>query len=84
MKKVLILLSITLLLFSGCSQRQIVQKEIVCVEQYEYPFGEKIKARVHPKDAELLKARSEYLEEGFKFYKGQVERNNSLCKKDEK
>ena len=81
--KTLIVLFMTLLLFSGCTQKEprtITKPEIICVKQTIYPYGNKIKIRNHPDDTALIQARSQYLKQGFVHYEDQVLRNNNLCK----
>lgn len=81
MKKVLIILCILLLSFSGCSRKVLIQKEKVCIKQYEYPVGEEVPIRVHPNDAELAEARKIELVEGIKFLNQQVKDNNNCGQK---
>lgn len=78
MKLSLILMSILLLVFSGCSQRVIVEKEIVCVEQYLIPQP-KVNLRVHKDDVEIAKTYVEANNQGYEYYEEQVKRNNNLC-----
>jgi len=80
MKKIMIILCILLLSFSGCSRKILIQKERVCTKQYEYPLGEEISIRVHPEDKEVAKARKIELTEGIRFLNQQVKDNNNLCK----
>ena len=83
MKK-LLTITITIFLsflFSGCTQKVVVQKELLCYELQEVSISEDVMIRVYKDDIELFKARNEELKSAISFYKMQNEKYNLECKK---
>ena len=68
-------------LFSGCSQKVVIQKELLCYELQEVSISEDVMIRVYKDDIELFKARNEELKSAISFYKMQNEKYNLECKK---
>ena len=82
MKKLLILAMILLLLlFSGCTQKVVVQKELLCYDLQDVAISEEVQIRVHRDDLSLFEARKEELKSAISFYKIQNEKYNLECKK---
>ena len=69
------------LLFSGCSQKVVIQKELLCYELQDVELNEDVQIRVHKDDLDLFKARNEELKSAISFYKMQNEKYNLECKK---
>ena len=83
MKKLLIL-AITILLsllFSGCSQKVVIQKEFICYELQDVTISDDVQIRVYKDDLALFEARNEELKSAISFYKMQNEKYNLECKK---
>lgn len=79
MKKLLLVITLLLLSFSGCSHKEIViEKELVCTKQQTFTKPT-AKLRVYNEDIETAKAYVEANNEGYSFYEEQVRRNNELC-----
>ena len=70
-----------LLLFSGCSQKVVIQKELVCYELQDVIISDDVQIRVYKDDLSLFKARNEELKSAISFYKMQNEKYNLECKK---
>ena len=69
------------LLFSGCGQKIVPQKEFICYELQDVELNEDVQIRVHKDDLDLFKARNEELKSAISFYKMQNEKYNIECKK---
>lgn len=83
MKKLLIL-TITILLsllFSGCSQKVVIQKEFICYELQDVTISDDVQIRVYKDDLSLFEARNEELKSAITFYRMQNEKYNLECKK---
>ena len=80
MKTILAMILLSLL-FSGCSQKVVIQKELLCYELQDVELNEDVQIRVHKDDIELFKARNEELKSAISFYKMQNEKYNIECKK---
>ena len=70
-----------LLLFSGCSQKVVIQKEFICYELQDVIISDDIQIRVYKDDLLLFEARNEELKSAISFYKMQNEKYNLECKK---
>ena len=73
MKKLLIT-TITIFLsflFSGCTQKVVIQKELLCYELQDVSINEDVMIRVYKDDIELFKARNDELKSVIEFYKNQ-------------
>ena len=82
MKKLLILIITILLslLFSGCSQKVVIQKEFICYDLQDVIISEDVQIRVYKDDLSLFEARNEELKSAISFYKMQNEKYNLECK----
>ena len=83
MKK-LSIITITILLsllFSGCTQKVVIQKELLCYELQEVSISEDIMVRVHKDDIELFKARNDELKSAISFYQNQNRLYKLECEK---
>ena len=69
------------LLFSGCSQKVVIQKEFICYDLQDVTISDDVQIRVHKDDLDLFKARNEELKSAISFYKMQNEKYNLECKK---
>ena len=69
------------LLFSGCSQKVVIQKEFICYELHDVTISDDIQIRVYKDDLSLFEARKEELKSAISFYKMQNEKYNLECKK---
>ncbi|MFV7791234.1 hypothetical protein ACNSOP_09255 [Aliarcobacter lanthieri] len=69
--------------FIGCSNKQeIVYKyKYVCYEQTKLQKLESVKIRIHQKDLDVATQYKRVIEDYFKFYENQIDRNNTNCKK---
>ena len=78
-----IILTVILLsfLFSGCSQKVVVQKELLCFDLQDVSISEDVKIRVYPYDVELFNARNEELKSAIEFYKNQNRLYRLECEK---
>ena len=83
MKKLLIpIITIFLsFLFSGCTSKVVIQKELLCYELQDVTISDDIQIRVHKDDISLFEARKEELKSAISFYKMQNEKYNLECKK---
>lgn len=70
-----------LLLFSGCSQKVVIQKEFICYELQDVTISDDVQIRVYKDDLSLFEARNEELKSAISFYKMQNEKYNMECKK---
>ena len=68
-------------LFNGCTQKVVIQKELLCYELQEVSISEDVKIRVYKDDLSLFEARNEELKSAIEFYKMQNEKYNLECKK---
>ena len=69
------------LLFSGCSQKVVIQKEFICYDLQDVIISDDIQIRVYKDDLALFEARNEELKSAISFYKMQNEKYNLECKK---
>ena len=68
-------------LFSGCSQKVVIQKEFICYELQDVTISDDIQIRVYKDDLALFEARNNELKSAISFYKMQNEKYNMECKK---
>ena len=80
MKTILAMILLSLL-FSGCSQKVVIQKELLCYELQDVTISDDIKIRVYKDDLDLFEARNNELKSAISFYKMQNEKYNLECKK---
>ena len=80
MKTILAMILLSLL-FSGCSQKVVIQKEFICYELQDVSISDDIQIRVHKDDLSLFEARNAELKSAISFYKMQNEKYNMECKK---
>ena len=80
MKTILAMILLSLL-FSGCSQKVVVQKEFICYELQDVVISDDVQIRVYKDDLSLFEARNEELKSAISFYKMQNEKYNMECKK---
>ena len=69
------------LLFSGCSQKVVIQKELLCYELQDVAISDDVQIRVYKDDLSLFEARNNELKSAISFYKMQNEKYNLDCKK---
>ena len=69
------------LLFSGCSQKVVIQKEFICYDLQDVTISDDIQIRVYKDDLSLFEARNNELKSAISFYKMQNEKYNLECKK---
>ena len=80
MKTILVMILLSLL-FSGCSQKVVIQKELLCYELQDVIISDDIQIRVYKDDLDLFEARNNELKSAISFYKMQNEKYNLECKK---
>ena len=80
MKTILAMILLSLL-FSGCSQKVVIQKEFICYELQDVIISDDIQIRVYKDDLDLFEARNNELKSAISFYKMQNEKYNLECKK---
>ena len=80
MKTILTMILLSLL-FSGCSQKVVIQKELLCYELQDVIISDDVQIRVYKDDLSLFEARNEELKSAISFYKMQNEKYNLECKK---
>ena len=80
MKTILVMILLSLL-FSGCSQKVVIQKELLCYELQDVIISDDIQIRVYKDDLDLFEARNNELKSAISFYKTQNEKYNMECKK---
>ena len=80
MKTILVMI-LLLLLFSGCSQKVVIQKELLCYELQDVIISDDVQIRVYKDDLDLFEARNNELKSAISFYKMQNEKYNLECKK---
>ena len=68
-------------LFSGCTQKVVTQKELLCYELQDMPISEDVKIRVYKDDIDLFNARNDELKSVIEFYKNQNKLYKLECKK---
>ena len=79
--KTILAMILLLLLFSGCSQKVVIQKEFICYELQDVIISDDIQIRVYKDDLSLFEARNNELKSAISFYKMQNEKYNMECKK---
>ena len=79
--KTILAMILLLLLFSGCSQKVVIQKELLCYELQEVSISDDVQIRVYKDDLSLFEARNEELKSAISFYKNQNLKYNLECKK---
>ena len=79
--KTILAMILLLLLFSGCSQKVVVQKELLCYELQDVIISDDVQIRVYKDDLSLFEARNNELKSAISFYKMQNEKYNLECKK---
>ena len=80
MKTILAMILLSLL-FSGCSQKVVIQKEFICYDLQDVTISDDVQIRVHKDDLALFEARNNELKSAISFYKMQNEKYNLECKK---
>ena len=80
MKTILVMILLSLL-FSGCSQKVVIQKEFICYELQDVAISDDVQIRVYKDDLDLFEARNNELKSAISFYKMQNEKYNMECKK---
>ena len=80
MKAILAMILLSLL-FSGCSQKVVIQKELLCYELQDVIISDDVQIRVYKDDLSLFEARNNELKSAISFYKMQNEKYNMECKK---
>ena len=68
-------------LFNGCTQKVVVQKELLCYELQEVSISEDVLIRVYKDDIELFNARNDELKSAIEFYKNQNRLYRLECEK---
>ena len=81
MKTILTMILLSLL-FSGCSQKVVIQKEFICYELQDTELNDDIQIRVYKDDLDLFEARNNELKSAISFYKMQNEKYNMECKNE--
>ena len=79
MKTILAMILLSLL-FSGCSQKVVIQKEFICYQLQDVIISDDIQIRVYKDDLALFEARNNELKSAISFYKMQNEKYNLECK----
>ena len=80
MKTILVMILLSLL-FSGCSQKVVIQKEFICYQLQDVVISDDVQIRVYKDDLSLFEARNNELKSAISFYKMQNEKYNLECKK---
>ena len=80
MKTILTMILLSLL-FSGCSQKVVIQKELLCYELQEVSISEDVIIRVYKDDIELFKARNNELKSAISFYQNRNRLYKLECEK---
>ena len=80
MKTILVMILLSLL-FSGCSQKVVIQKEFICYDLQDVTISDDVQIRVYKDDLSLFEARNNELKSAISFYKMQNEKYNLECKK---
>jgi hypothetical protein len=68
-------------LFSGCSQKVVVQKELLCFDLQDVSISEDVMIRVYKDDIELFNARNDELKSAISFYQNQNRLYKLECEK---
>ena len=79
--RVILTAILLLLLFSGCTQRVVVKKKLLCYELQEVSISEDVMVRVYKDDIELFNARNDELKSAIEFYKNQNRLYKLECEK---
>ena len=79
--KIILAMILLLLLFSGCSQKVVIQKEFICYDLQDVVISNDVQIRVYKDDLSLFEARNNELKSAISFYKMQNEKYNLECKK---
>ena len=69
------------LLFNGCTQKVVIQKELLCYELQDVSISEDVIIRVYKDDIELFNARNDELKSVIEFYKNQNRLYKLECEK---
>ena len=69
------------LLFSGCTQKVVIQKELLCYDLQDVAISEDVIIRVHKDDYELFNARNDELKSVIEFYENQNRLYKLECEK---
>ena len=69
------------LLFSGCGQKIVPQKEFICYDLQDVTISDDVQIRVYKDDLDLFEARNNELKSAISFYKMQNEKYILECKK---
>ncbi len=77
--KTILAMILLLLLFSGCSQKVVIQKEFICYELQNVTISDDVQIRVYKDDLTLFEVRNEELKSAISFYKMQNEKYNLEC-----
>ena len=80
MKTILTMILLSLL-FSGCSQKVVIQKELLCYELQDVSISEDVIIRVYKDDYEIFKARNDELKSAIEFYQNQNRLYKLECEK---
>lgn len=80
MKTILAMILLSLL-FSACTPKVVIQKELLCYELQDIAISDDVQIRVYKDDISLFEARNEELKSAISFYKMQNEKYNLECKK---
>ena len=80
MKTILAMILLSLL-FNGCSQKVVIQKELLCYELQDVIISDDVQIRVYKDDLDLFEARNNELKSAISFYKMQNEKYILECKK---
>ena len=78
MKTILTMILLSLL-FSGCTQKVVIQKELLCYELQDVSISEDVIIRVYKDDIELFKARNDELKSAISFYQNQNRLYKLVC-----
>lgn len=79
--KTILTMILLLLLFSGCSQKVVVQKELLCFDLQDVSISEDVMIRVYKYDIELFNARNDELKSAISFYQNQNRLYKMECEK---
>ena len=79
--KTILAMILLLLLFSGCTPKVVIQKELLCYELQDVTISDDIQIRIYKDDLDLFEAKNNELKSAISFYKMQNEKYNLECKK---
>ena len=68
-------------LFSGCTQKVVIQKEFICYDLQDVELNEDVQIRVYKDDLDLFNARNDELKSVIEFYKNQNKLYKLECEK---